>query len=102
MMLYGLSDEVIQRISAIFEKHPSVTKGVVYGSRAMGSYRPASDIDLVLFGEDVPLTEFFAIENELDDLLLPYKIDLSLHHHLNNPDLLAHIEREGKLFYSRT
>lgn len=102
MVLFGLSDETIDSINAILGKHQSVTKAVVYGSRAMGSYRPASDIDLVLFGEDVSLTEFFAIENELDDLLLPYKIDLSLHQHLNNPDLVAHIEREGKLFYSRT
>ena len=39
------------------------------------------------------------IENELDDLLLPYKIDLSLHHALDNPELIDHIRRVGLVFY---
>lgn len=40
------------------------------------------------------------LENQLDDLLLPYKIDLSLKNKLTDPDLMEHIERIGKVFYS--
>lgn len=39
------------------------------------------------------------IENELDDLLLPYTIDLSLYHQIGNADLIEHIDRVGKEFY---
>ena len=39
------------------------------------------------------------IELALDDLLLPYKMDLSLHHQLDNPQLLDHIARVGRQFY---
>jgi hypothetical protein len=39
------------------------------------------------------------IENELDDLLLPYKIDLSLFHALDNSELIDHIRRIGVVFY---
>jgi predicted nucleotidyltransferase len=49
---------------------------VLYGSRAKGNYRPGSDIDLTLLGESLNLTELQKIELELDDLMLPYKIDL--------------------------
>ncbi len=45
------------------------------------------------------LTILFKIENELDDLLLPYKIDLSVFSDIENPELLGHIERVGKVFY---
>jgi hypothetical protein len=41
------------------------------------------------------------MENTLDDLLLPYKIDLSLKRKISNVDLLSQIDRVGKLFYKR-
>jgi hypothetical protein len=37
----------------------------------------------------------------LDDLLLPYSIDLSVFSELKHPELEAHIERVGKTLYQR-
>jgi len=42
------------------------------------------------------------IENELDDLLLPWSIDLSLYNHIDNPSLREHIERVGSVFYEKS
>lgn len=42
-----------------------------------------SDIDLTLFGDRLISGELGAIAEELDDLLLPYQIDLSLFHQLD-------------------
>jgi predicted nucleotidyltransferase len=74
---------------------------VLYGSRAKGNYPPTSDIDLTLLGENLNLSVLLEKENELDDLLLPYTIDCSIYRHIVNPSLLAHIERVGKVFYTR-
>lgn len=74
---------------------------LLYGSRVIGNYRPGSDIDLTLKGENLNLTVLHKIENELDDLLLPYKIDISLYHHIKNPEFLEHIHRVGKVFYKK-
>ena len=41
------------------------------------------------------------LRTEIDDLLLPYTLDLSLYSHIDNADLLDHIQRAGKLFYQR-
>jgi hypothetical protein len=41
------------------------------------------------------------IENELDDLFLPYTVDLSLYHQLTTIELLQHIERVGQIFYQK-
>lgn len=38
---------------------------------------------------------------DIDDLLLPYTVDLSLYHYLNDPDILDHIRRAGKIFYKK-
>jgi len=35
------------------------------------------------------------IEDEIDDLLLPYRVDLSHYRNIENADLRAHIDRVG-------
>jgi hypothetical protein len=41
------------------------------------------------------------MENELDDLLLPWMIDLSIFNNIANLALIEHIERVGKVLYER-
>jgi len=94
--MYGLKDKVIQEISGVFSQYPQIEKAILYGSRAKGNYRNGSDIDLTLQGEGLALTMLFRIETELDDLLLPYKIDLSNFHQIGNSDLVNH-KRESRV-----
>ena len=98
---FGLKPESITKINAVFYSYPQIRQVILYGSRAKGTQRNGSDIDLTIQGEDVTLAQLLKIENELDELLLPYKIDLSLYHHIDNPDLIEHIRRIGKVFYPR-
>jgi type I restriction enzyme S subunit len=100
-MMFGLKKETIEAIRKVLARYSEVEKAILYGSRAKGNYRPGSDIDLTLIGEKLNLSTLQKIENELDDLLLPYKIDLSLHKQIQNKDLLEHIERVGKVFFDR-
>ncbi|MDR9441823.1 MAG: nucleotidyltransferase domain-containing protein [Schleiferiaceae bacterium] len=98
--MYGLKQQTIEAIRGIFSHHPSIEKVILYGSRAQGNYRNGSDIDLTLVGEQLTLNEQLAIDNELDELLLAYKIDLSIYHTIENKDLIDHIKRVGKVFYT--
>jgi predicted nucleotidyltransferase len=96
---FGLKPHTISAIQNVFARHPEVKKAVLYGSRAKGTHRPGSDIDLTLFGVALTYTQLDRIETEIDDLLLPYTVDLSLHTQIDNADLLEHIQRVGQLFY---
>ena len=98
-MPYGLNAETVAQIHGVLARYPEVEQALLYGSRAKGNYRDGSDIDLCLVGETLTLTQMLKIENALDDLLLPYKIDLSLFHALDNPELIDHIRRVGVVFY---
>jgi predicted nucleotidyltransferase len=100
MEKFGLKENTIHSINAIFENHLNIEKCILYGSRAKGNFRPGSDIDLTLIGEKLTLTELLEIENELDDLLLPYKIDLSIFHKIENESLLGHIKGIGREFFN--
>ncbi|MAZ77828.1 MAG: hypothetical protein CMF39_04050 [Legionellaceae bacterium] len=81
--------------------HPKISRAILYGSRAKGTYRPNSDIDLTLRADELDYAELVKVENELDDLLLPYTIDLSDYQKIDNPELIAHIDRVGQIFYSK-
>jgi predicted nucleotidyltransferase len=75
---------------------------ILYGSRAKGNYKNGSDIDLTLRGgADLTLKVLYKIMGELDDLPLPYTIDLSIFDDISDLDVIEHIQRVGITFYQK-
>jgi predicted nucleotidyltransferase len=101
-MNHGLSEKTVERIRGVLARFPEVEKAVLYGSRAKGTQRPGSDIDLTLCGNNLGHMHLARIDEALDDLLLPYQIDLSEMTSLTNPVLLDHIRRVGMVFYEKS
>ncbi len=99
---FGLKQSTIQSIQKVLENYPQVDKATLYGSRAMGRYKIGSDIDLTLHGgQSLNLSVLFKIMDDIDELLLPYTLDLSIYHTIHDNDLLDHINRLGVVFYER-
>ncbi|NQW79703.1 MAG: hypothetical protein HQ445_00845 [Polaromonas sp.] len=59
-------------------------------------------MDLTLYGPKLTQHIRADIADAMDDLLLPYAVDLSLYSDLKNPDREAHIQRVGIVFYERS
>ena len=97
----GLSAATLEQICTTLARFPQVEKGVLYGSRAKGNFKPGSDIDLTLRGEGLTLSLLGDIDMALDDLLLPYEIDLSIYDQLGHAELVAHIDRVGRVIYQK-
>ena len=76
---HGLSRQTVQQIQDVLAHFPEVGKATLFGSRAKGLAKDGSDIDLALYGEGLDWRVLGRIEDELDDLLLPYAFSL-LHH----------------------
>ena len=100
-MRFGLKESVLDQISSVFEASGEVDEAILYGSRAKGCHKLGSDIDITLKGDALTLKELNRISLALDDLLLPYTFDLSIYQHIDDPDLLAHIERVGQILYRK-
>ena len=98
-MHYGLSEFQFGQIVNVFANNKDVDKVILYGSRAKGTQKPYSDIDITILGDNLNLSVLQKIEIELDDLLLPYKFDVSLYNSIDNNDLVEHIKRVGKTIY---
>lgn len=100
---FGLKDSTIEKICGVFANYPQVEKAVLYGSRAKGNYKNGSDIDLTLHGSaDLTCSVLYRIMDDLDDLLLPYTIDLSIFNDISDADVVEHIQRVGVTFYEKT
>ena len=47
-----------------------------FGSRVKGNARATSDLDLVIFSEPGQKSQVFALQEELEESSLPFKVDL--------------------------
>lgn len=101
MNLWGLKAEDVRLLRDTFAKFPDLREVRIFGSRAMGNFKPGSDVDLALFGKG-PLecaTRISALLNE--ELPFPYYFDIIDYAEITNPDLLAHIDQYGVKIYQR-
>ena len=101
-MKYGLPISTVQKICSVLSRYPQVDKAILYGSRAKGNFKNGSDIDLTLHGTELTLSVIYRILDNLDDLLLPYTIDLSIFNDIGDSDVIEHIQRVGVTFYDKS
>jgi uncharacterized protein len=99
-MKFGLKKSNITKINQIFSQYNRIEEVLLYGSRAIGNYKEGSDIDLTIIG-NIEFQVLQRLVNDLDDLLLPYKFDISIFSDINNKDLINHIKRVGIIFYKK-
>ena len=98
---YGLSGTDIDNIISVLKKNPRITQIILFGSRAKGTHHQGADIDLALKGENLSLNDILQASLELDELLLPYKIDLIIFERIEEQELIDHINRVGITLYSK-
>lgn len=93
----GLPQHALARLLSVLDAYPEIERVILFGSRAKGNFRPGSDIDLCVVAPLLSLSRRLALENALDDLLLPWKVDLIPWEEIDHPDLRSHIQRCGLL-----
>ena len=96
----GLLASDMQKLESVFVAESNWSEVILYGSRAKGTHRPGSDIDLTLKGASLTLGWLLDLSVKIDDLLLPYTVDLSIYDHIDNADLRDHIQRVGRVIFS--
>ena len=88
-------DKIIKSIASI----EGVDKAVLFGSRAKGNYKLYSDVDISLVGKSLTYSDLLRLHSIIDDLLLPYEIDLNIFDLIQNENLKEHILRCGRVIY---
>lgn len=98
--MFGLTQDEISLMQAVFRRHPEVHEVKIYGSRALDSHRPNSDIDFAIWGK-IDRHVIGKISRELDELPLPYTFDVTDYAAITHPPLARHIDEFGKPFFRK-
>ncbi len=92
-MRFGIPEETLTQVQSCFARYPDVEWVKVYGSRALGTYHPGSDIDLAFSG---PVDHSLQLLSALAELPTPYLFDVTHYPSLQNENLKDHIDRVGQ------
>ena len=76
MTKHGLSDDILAGIHKAAWSFPEITKIDLFGSRALGTYKDGSDIDLVVYSHDLDDDRYQNFWALLDGLPIVLKLDV--------------------------
>ena len=96
----SIDPECRDAIIAVLEEIPSVQKAVLFGSRAKGTAKPHSDVDIALYG-NVDVFEAEDVSCRLNELPFIQKFDVVAFNLVENAELREHIERVGVEIFTR-
>jgi len=100
--MYGLKNTDLETILEAVKKYPNINEAILFGSRAMGTHKLGSDVDIALKGDGLSGT-ILALSVYLNqESILPYYFDIIDYHVIDNTELIDHIDRVGKSIYKKT
>ena len=95
---HGLSDSQLQTIKNILRECPAPVESVsLFGSRATGTYKSNSDIDLVLYG-DIDSASIDKLWTLFHESNLPYNVDVNAYQLVHDPE---HIDSRAKALFTQ-
>lgn len=93
----GLSNQQMEQIKDILQQYKEIDKAVLFGSRAMGNYKKASDVDITIMGKKADFSLAAKIKSHFeDDSYLPYFFDIISYNTIQSDELKQHIKVYGK------
>jgi len=99
--MYGMTDKELNLLCSLFARQKEIEQVILYGSRAKGTNKPFSDVDITLLGYGLTRSHLNRLAAEIDESSLPYLFDISIFAKLTNPDLIEQIEKTGVVLYRR-
>jgi uncharacterized protein len=95
--MIGLTQKELEILKNVFKKFDNIREVILFGSRALGTHKTASDIDLAIKG-DVDINTLSKLKYTLEeDTFLPYFFDVVIYDNLDNLELKKHIDEFGKI-----
>ena len=95
-LTFGIAQRHLDALRQVFARHATINQVLVFGSRARGTARPGSDIDLAVVAPQMTDAEFSTLWNEIDALPILFKIDLLHWDRITNPALKDNALRDGR------
>lgn len=96
---YGIEEKVWVEIINTFKNISEVEKAILFGSRAKGTYKKTSDIDLAIEFSDS--NKKLLLIRKLDEIRCILKFDVLDINKIENEKLINNIKNDGKIIYKK-
>ena len=95
----GVSSSSLARLLRVLDSTPNIETAWLFGSRAAGTHKPQSDVDIAIVAPDMSAAEEASLRQRIDDLGLLYAIDLVRLEQVKSDDFKQQIERHKRLLW---
>lgn len=102
MKIPVLRDRDLVALRSAFRCFPYIREVRIFGSRATGHARRASDIDLAISAPDATTEQWQELTETLNEVPIIYEFDIVRTDRVLNPRLIEKIAREGVRIYPET
>lgn len=101
-MKYGLSEKYLKEMISIISTYPQIEKVILFGSRAIGTFKDTSDVDIAVQGKQVDIFLTARLKSHIEDeTVIPYFFDVIDYSTIDSADLKKHIDECGMVIYSK-
>ena len=97
-MKFGLTEADISYIKQVIAGFKEIESALIFGSRAMGNFKPGSDIDICIKGKGVTYTTVASLKANLEEMgPMPYQVDVVAYDLIETSEIKKHIDQYGVL-----
>lgn len=97
----GISNRFINELQSYCVRNDQIEKILLFGSRARGDYNRSSDMDLAIFTKKSTHTQQNLIEQDINEMSTPLKIDVVFMDRLTKEKLISNIRKDGVVIYEQ-
>ncbi|MFA7418396.1 MAG: restriction endonuclease subunit S [Melioribacteraceae bacterium] len=102
-MKYGLSIEQLTLIKKIISGYGEIEEAILFGSRAIDTYKEASDVDIAIKGANVNFSTAAKLKDQLEEeTYIPFFFDIIAYNTIKSEELIKHIDTKGIVIYSKS
>ena len=97
-----LKIEFLKLIQKAAGRFPEIDSIKLFGSRAIGSAKDGSDIDIALFGNSISRVTMLKLKDFLEnEVNIPHFFDIVIYNQIVHDNLKSHIDSFGKTIYTK-
>ncbi|MGL4943589.1 MAG: nucleotidyltransferase family protein [Thermoguttaceae bacterium] len=101
-MSTGLTEKQLSEIVEQLASFSDVERAVLFGSRARGTHKPASDVDIAIFGDKVTPSVAAAVKFEIEEeTYLPFFFDVVAYPTIIDERFKQKIDSQNIVVYER-
>jgi len=98
---YGFEQKDWEDMIRVFRSFPELEKVILFGSRALNTFKPGSDVDIALVPSEASPHLAAAVKGALEETQLPYFFDVVDYTTVTTPEFKEHIDRFGLAIYPK-